>query len=198
MRHREAGAQMSLSFDGGEEWTALPHDAIERKIGAGTVVLAADSFPLSNQGLRDERDAEFVASLVGPAHRVLFDENHFGVVETGSVVKLMRKYRLEGAVVMLAIVAALFLWRSASSFLPARETRGATAVAGRETIEGLSALLHRGVSQKDLLDACFAEWSKSARRDERASRVKHEIAMTGRRDPVAAYRAASKILAEKK
>jgi len=199
LARRQAGAAgMPVILEAGPEWKRLPHGARERKFGAGSVVLVPNSFPLSNQGLRDARDPDFIAMLIGSAHHILFDENHFGVVETGSVVKLMRQYRLEGAMAMLAVVAALFLWRSASSFLPPRQARATAAVAGRESIEGLSALLHRGVGEKDLLDTCFAEWSKSARRDQRAALVEQEIARSGKRNPVEAYRAASRMLTEKK
>jgi hypothetical protein len=194
-RKTDTGMSLTLEAPDWQEWS---HGAIERKFGAGSVVLVPDSFPLSNQGLRDARDAPFISQLTGSAHHIWFDENHFGVVETGSVAKLMRQYRLEGAIAMLAIVAALFLWRSASSFLPARHARSGAAVAGRESIEGLSALLHRGIAEKDLLDACFAEWTKSAKRKDRAVRVEAEIARIGKRDPVEAYRAASGILSEKK
>ncbi len=199
------------------KWRTLASDpsdhkaeAIERDFGKGTIVLVADTFPLSNEGLRDARNPELIARMIGPARQVIFDENHFGVAETGSVTQLMRRYRLQGAVGILIVVAALFLWRSASSLLPPRESgvyqngpsaTGAArdAVAGRDSLEGLTALLHRGVSKKELLDACFAEWSKSAPRESRAGlvagRVKEEIARSG--DPVDAYRAACRTLTEK-
>jgi len=186
-------------FDPSPEWNVLSRredraTAVERNFGGGRVVLVADSFFLSNQGLREARDTELIAKLVGPAHHITFDENHFGVVETGSVVKLMRKYRLEGAVLVLALVAGLFLWRSASSFLPPRPARPAQAVMGFDSIEGLAALLHRGIGEKDLLDTCFAEWRKSAPRETRALHMETEIQRAGKRDPVAAYRAICGIL----
>ena len=195
---KTVSGEMSLTIKAGPEWTKLQRGAIERRFGPGSIVLVPDSYPLSNQGLRDSPDAAFIAALAGPANHILFDENHFGIVETGSVVKLMRKYHLEGALAVLAIVAGLFLWRSASSLLPPRRTRVRSAVAGRETIEGLAALLHRGIGEKDLANACFAEWSKTGKRDERAARVELEIASIGARDPAAAYRAASGILTEKR
>ncbi|MBZ5601358.1 MAG: hypothetical protein LAO79_03545 [Acidobacteriia bacterium] len=187
--------ETSLFFEAGPEWRAIAsHNAVERAFGKGSIVLAADTFSLSNEGLREARDAAFMASLIGPSARVIFDENHFGVVESGSVTKLMRKYHLEGAVVILAIAAALFLWRSASSFLPPREAAARDTVAGRDSTEGMAALLHRGVAEKDLLDTCFAEWSASAPR--RAARVEEELRRF-KHDPVAAYRAASRALTEK-
>ncbi len=201
-RKRVIPRATALYFDAGPEWYTLAEreghpSAVERSLGPGSVVLVADSYPLSNEGLRQSRDAAFISSVVGPARRIVFDENHFGVVETGSVMKLVRKYRLEGAVAMLALVAALFLWISASSFLPPREVRSAGAVAGRDSMEGLSALLRRGVPEKDLLATCFSEWSKTARRGAQAARVEQELARVGKQDPVEAYRAASRILTEK-
>jgi hypothetical protein len=186
--------ETALSIDGSPDWRPLTgHGAIVRTFGKGEIVIAPDSFPLSNQGLIEERDAPFLAALAGPARRVIFDENHFGVAETGSVTTLMRKYHLEGAIAVLALAAALFLWRNATSFLPPREARTDDAVTGRDSMEGMTALLHRGVPEKDLLNACFAEWTKSAPRQTRAANV--EEAIRANRDPVKAYRAATRALA---
>jgi hypothetical protein len=183
----------SLYFEAGPEWQAMgEHDAIERNFGRGSIALVADSFPLSNEGLREARDAAFLSELAGAGAKLVFDENHFGVEETGSVATLLRKYRLEGAVAVLVLAAALFLWRSASSFLPPRSKRDAEAVAGRDAMDGMTALLVRGIPEKNLLNACFAEWSKSAPRESRAAAVEDQIRVA--RDPVEAYRAACRVL----
>ena len=190
-------SQTALRLDAGPEWISLGgHGAISRSFGKGRIVLVPDSFPLSNQGLLEARDSGFISVLAGAAKTIVFDENHFGVAETGSVTTLMRKYRLEGAVAVLALAAALFLWRSASSFLPPRESRPATAVTGRDSTAGMTALLHRGIPEKDLLNACLAEWSKSAPRQDRTAQV--EEAIRAHRDPVEAYRAATHALTEQK
>jgi hypothetical protein len=190
--------ESALYFEAGPEWRPIPeHTAVERTFGKGSVVLVADTFPLSNEGLRDAHDAKLVAALAGPATRIIFDENHFGVVETGSVTKLMHKYRLEGAIAMSALAAALFLWRSASSFLPPRLAIAKDAVTGRDALHGMTALLYHGVPEKELLAACFGEWSKSTPRESRATRIEEEIRRFPN-DPVQAYRAASKILTENK
>jgi hypothetical protein len=196
----------ALFFEPGPEWRSLAPDVLERPFGKGTIVLAAETFSLSNEGLRDARDPQFITLLAGAAQRITFDENHFGVTETGSIAKLLRRYRLQGAVAVLIIVAALFLWRSASSLLPPRasgdpaSSKGATA--GRDSLDGLAALLHRGVPEKQLLAACFAEWSKSAPRDPRSELIEQEIASAGAASTVKVsivngYRAACEILTRK-
>lgn len=198
------------------------YTAVEKSFGNGTIVLVADTYPLSNEGLREAPDPALISRIDGSATRITFDENHFGVSETGSVTKLMRRYRLQGAVAILIVAAALFLWRSASSLLPPRDSpigsldtpaSGRGAIAGRDSLEGLAALLHRGVPEKQLLDACFAEWSKSTSHGSHGFRASHglgeagtaraaaaienEIARQGARAPVDAYRAACRILTEK-
>ena len=69
---------------------------VERRFGPGTVVLATDSYFLSNEALRKDRHADLLAWLVGPARQVVFDEAHFGIVDTSGVASLIRKYRLHG------------------------------------------------------------------------------------------------------
>ncbi len=143
----------AMYFQPDESWTVdLKEEdvpvVIERKFGAGTIVLVAQSYPLSNEGLRETRDAKEIAGLLGPARRILFDENHFGIEESGSVTTLMRKYHLEPAIAVLLVVAFLFLWRSASSLLPPRNSGDEEAVTGRDSQEGLVSLLERSLPQK--------------------------------------------------
>jgi hypothetical protein len=184
-----------LYFRPGPPWSILTQSdgaatTVERALAGGTVVLVADSYPLSNEGLRESRDAVSIARLIGPVHKVAFDENHFGVAESGSVVGLMRKYRLEGALAILLVVVVLFVWHSASSFLPPRESRRDRAVTGRDSQEGLTALLRRNVPEPDLLDACYREWSRSAPSARQTELVEAAIARAAGQKPADVYRAA--------
>ena len=131
----------ALYFQPVEGWTVLRQDAgspivIERQFGAGIIVMVAQTYPLSNEGLREDRDAAQIARLLGNARNISFDENHFGIQDSGSVTTLMRKYHLETAVAVLVLTALLFLWRSASSLLPPRHSDKSQAVAGRDSQEG--------------------------------------------------------------
>jgi hypothetical protein len=193
----------ALSLDPGPEWTVLATraglpSAAAKHFGAGSIVLFTDSYLLSNEGLRESRNPELIASLLGSARRIEFDENHLGVADEGGVAVLLRKYRLEGALAVLLLAVALFIWASASSFLPPREQRPDDTVAGRDAQEGLAALLRRGVPEKDLLDTCFREWSRSAPSARVARNVEEEIARWRGRDPLDAYRAAQATIAEKR
>jgi len=160
VEHGEIPRESALELKPGAEWTRLAEGAFERKLGNGSVALVSESYPLSNEGLREERNVRLIAKLAGAANKVVFDENHFGVVETGSITKLMRKYDLEGALAVLALVAGLFLWRSGSSLLPSRAPGAEQAVTGRDSLDGMVALLRRGIPEKDLLRVCYREVQK--------------------------------------
>jgi len=199
----EIPRESAMYFEPGLEWRVLEKrqgDAaiVKRDFSGGTLVLVSDSFPLSNQGLLDDSQAALIAQLIGPAKRVLFDENQFGVSETGSVAVLIRKYRLETAIGMLLAIAGLFIWHSASSFLPPREGTRAAPVSGRDLHEGLAALLRRNIPLGQLLATCLKEWSRSARQRGRADLVQAEIQQWTGRDPAAGYRAICRVLTERK
>jgi hypothetical protein len=187
----------ALEFKAGPVWKPLDDGALERPMGKGTVVLASDSYPLSNEGLREEHDSDLIVKLAGPATEVVFDENHFGVVETGSVVKLMRKYHLEGALAVLVLVAALFLWRSASSLLPSRAPLAEQALTGRDSLEGMTALLRRGIAEKDLVRICVEEWKKTSLNDHTSHENALDETLIDHKNVVTAYREIAKALVEK-
>jgi hypothetical protein len=192
----------ALYFEPGKEWNITKLDdevpiVIERQFGAGTIVLVAQPYPLSNEGLRQSRDAVSIASLLGDGRDIAFDENHFGIQETGSVTTLMRKYHLEPAIGVLMVTALLFLWRSASSLLPPTRSNHAEAVAGRDAQEGMVSLLERSLPEKDLLSTGYKEWARMAAGNRRANILQAEIQRRGGEPVVQIYRAASQILRQK-
>src|SRR5262249_50711487 len=67
---------------------------VERKFGAGTVVMAGDSYFISNEAMVNDRHPELLSWLVGASHDVVFDEAHFGIMQTEGVAALFRKYHL--------------------------------------------------------------------------------------------------------
>jgi hypothetical protein len=178
---------------------------VERKFGSGTVVLATDSYFVSNEALRKDRHAELLAWLVGPARKVVFDEAHFGIVDSSGVASLIRKYRLYWLAAGVLLLAGLFIWQNSVSFVPpAPEERDPGYVAGKEAAAGFVNLLRRNLSLRDMLSTCFAEWKKSFPQGARSSAAKigqaqaaldAEAALPHRqRDPVRTYQEICRIL----
>jgi hypothetical protein len=146
---------------------------VERSFGAGSLVLSTDSYFVSNESLRRERHAELLAWLAGGRSEIIFDETHLGVEERPGVAGLMRQYHLQGVLLALALIAALFLWKNSVPLVPpppgdADEGRGAL-VEGKQASAGFASLLRRGIAPGDLLFTCFAEWKSACARQPRAA-----------------------------
>jgi hypothetical protein len=152
---------------------------IERTSGAGTVVLASDSYFVSNEAMRASRKPALLAWLAGNSRRFVFDETHHSVFEHPGVANLLRKYRLHGLIAGLLVLTAVFVWKSAASFLPRdRESENTEAViTGRDAYSGFTNLLRRGVRPRDLLPVCLAEWRRSS--PELARRLEEKLAPFG-------------------
>lgn len=186
-----------------ETWTTLYARGtnavfVEKRHGKGTMVIASDSFFVSNEAMQRVRHAGLLAWLVGPARNVVFDESHFGIVESSGVTALMRKYRLHGVMFGFILLASLFIWKNSVSFvpLPAPAARD-NLVTGKDSAVGFVNLLRHNISTKDILQTCFDEWTKSLRRrtdytiagvEQAQAVMQAELRRTAhRRDPVAAY-----------
>ena len=179
---------------------------VERAWGKGTIVLASDSYFLSNEAMRRERHPALLAWLAGPNRRVVFDETHFGIGENPGIATLVRRYRLHGVVLALAVLAALFVWKNASCFLPPHETEadGGEIVAGRDSAEGFVNLLRRSVPQRELMKTCVAEWKRAfghrsgfGEKLRQIETIAAETQSAKARDAVEAYRRIARALAMK-
>jgi hypothetical protein len=135
---------------------------IERKFGTGSVVMATDSYFISNEAMSRDRHADLLAWFIGGNKNVVFDEAHLGIVETSGVAALMRKYRLEGLAGGLILLAVLFIWKNSTSLVPPMgDGKPEQFVTGKGSAEGFVNLLRRSVARRDILATCFAEWKKS-------------------------------------
>ena len=146
---------------------------VERKFGRGTVVVATDSYFVSNEAMLKDRHADFLAWLVGSSKTVVFDEAHLGTVVTSGVSGLMRKYRLYWFIAGLIVLAALFIWKNSLSLAPRyAEQKQEEYIAGKEAASGFVNLLRRNIPVSKLLETCFAEWKKSAANSGKYSKVR--------------------------
>jgi hypothetical protein len=176
--------------------------AIVRRFGNGSIALLANGYLLSNQALLESRDTQLLASLIrGPSEHFTFDEYHFGISETGSIVALGRKYGLSGLAAGLALLFGLFVWQSSASFLPPRE-EVEPELLGKSAVSGFVNLLRRGISRADLLPLCAKQWRKSLPLVSYCSSAKlkqiDDAVTAGTVDPLTAYQRISRILGERK
>lgn len=174
---------------------------IQRAFGTGSIVLAANPFPFSNEALADNPNTELLARLIGANRRIIFDESHFGISQNPGVAMLARQYRLHGVALAILALMLLFVWRNASLFPPVKEPERDTAniIRGQETATGLSRLLRRTVAQPNLIDTCVAEWQKTPAghrlTPEKIDEVKQRAhGPAAAREPVRVYREITSLL----
>jgi hypothetical protein len=163
--------------------------AIERNFGKGSVVLMAESSDFTNEStVALDRLAE-IAGVLGPYPRIIFDEEHLGIAESGSVVGMARRFRLTGLAIGLGLCAALFIWRNASGFPPPAPARPGERFSGRTSHAGLLTLLKRHIPPAELATVCWREWLGVNRHEVTADRVKKAEEILANSAPQAARRA---------
>ncbi|MHC4717038.1 MAG: DUF4350 domain-containing protein, partial [Planctomycetota bacterium] len=182
----------------------------ERRCGRGSVVVATDSYFLSNEAMHADPSPGVLAWLVD-GDRAVFDERHLGVKEDPGIATLGRRYHLAGMFFVLGGLAGLFIWKNAAGFLPRDpayvERLSGASVSGRGSSAALLNLLRRTIPPEDLLTACLAEWDRSGglgRSDRTGRRARAEAVVNEQkraprkhRNPVAAYRFICRILSER-
>ncbi len=182
---------------------------LERAFGKGSVVVASDSYFLSNEAMTKDRHAEFLAWLIGANKHVVFDEAHLGIVDSPGIAMLMRQYRLHGLAAGLLLLAGLFVWKNSTSLVPPQpEEQREDFVSGKDSASGFVNLLRRNISPRDLFAVCFAEWKKSAAPAGKFSQARLQQAEAmfhaensrpaGERNPVATYQQISETLGNRK
>jgi hypothetical protein len=135
---------------------------IERSYGKGSIILASDSFFLSNEAMKSKRYPHLLSWLCGAHTKIIFDETHLGVRKSPGIATLLRKYGLAPFLISLLGLALLAVWKESARFIPAyEEDKQAVVDPGKDVSTGLTNLLHRNISPNDILSACLEEWKRS-------------------------------------
>lgn len=153
----------SLYFSATPGWTTLSAIAgramvVERAFGKGSIVLFAGSEDFTNLATVDASHLDLVTLAIGSNTHIIFDEQHLGIAESGSVVALARHFHLMGVGLGLALCAALLLWRKGVDFPPPAHATASTHLAGRTAHAGLITLLRRHVAPQSLAKVAWQEW----------------------------------------
>jgi hypothetical protein len=139
---------------------------VRRTWGKGEIILATDSYFISNEALRNDRRPQLLSFVTGAPGRLLFDETHLGTEEKEGVMFLAEKFKLEGYLYGILGVVLLFLWRNSAPLVPPRLIgRNAAlggAVSGKDSRSGLVNLLRRNIAASEILKTSFGEWRRVA------------------------------------
>jgi hypothetical protein len=174
---------------------------LERSFGAGSIVLASDSYFVSNEALLVDRAPAVLAWLVGGARHIIFDESHLNIREHLGVASLLRRHGLGGLVAGFVLLLMLWLWRNTTFTLAPTASAGHAdeIVSGRDSFTGFVHLLRRGPPPSELLRVCFGEWTKSARSSSgNRARDIDAVAAAIEDNPVTSYNKITELLRPKK
>jgi hypothetical protein len=165
-----------LYFSEAPAWTALERNgtkliAIERSFGKGAVALLASSADFSNHSAVESNRLPQVTAALGTNTRIVFDESHLGIAESGSVMGLARRFHMMGIAAGLAICAVLFIWRNASAFPNVGQAGRPVSLTGRTSASGLLTLLRKNIPPSDLTAACWQEWLTARSREFSPDRI---------------------------
>jgi hypothetical protein len=135
---------------------------LEQKVGLGSIVVVADTFPFSNEALRVECSPAFLLWALGRGD-VVFDETHLGIRGGSGVAVLMREFRLHGLILGSLLLAGLWIWRNAAPLVPPPQiTEDAEqAMEGKTAREAVVHLLRKNLKGADALRAGLEEWAKA-------------------------------------
>ncbi len=173
---RLAADSRGVYFSKAEGWEVIDragHRAVtvQRAFGRGSIVMLADGAVFDNESAIAGDRLGAVTAALGGSSRIVFDESHFGIRQSGSVVGLARRFRLTGMALGLIGCALLWIWRNASAFPPPARTAPVERMAGRTSAAGLVTLLRRYIAPSGIADACWEEWVAANRRAAPAAAV---------------------------
>ena len=135
---------------------------VERTFGNGTLVLATDSYLVSNEGLWRDRQPELLSWLIGPYASIVFDETHLGIREAPGVMSLVRQYHLEGILAGTILLAGLLIWKSMTSLVPPQSLlRPGVIETEFDSAQGFTNLLKRNIAPSKLLGVCIEQGTRS-------------------------------------
>jgi len=155
-----------LEFEPDSEWstlaTAEQHPTIASlSRGKGSIIVTTDSYPFSNEAQAHERHTPFLLALFSNRSNIIFEEAHLGVANEPGLVRLLRQYHLHGILAGGILLFIVLLWQGSGSLIPVDQHKdlGATssgATSGRDSSDGLLALLESGLPPRRLLEECIA------------------------------------------
>jgi len=132
--------------------------------GGGSIILCADSYAFSNEGLANEKNAELLLFFLNGRRDIVFDETHLGAVKTRNIIWLAKKFNLIPFLLAAALTLLLYIWRSL--LLPYNNSAAGNDESLSEDFSksSLVNMLRANYAVKDLIKECWNEFNNSRSR----------------------------------
>lgn len=121
----------------------------------GQLILIADSYFISNQGLKEEPAPAFLSYLIGKNKTVIIDETHLEVSGITGIMLLIKRYNMQYCLWAILIIGIVFVWKSRSSLLPPDrqliEKLQQNIIVGESSAVSMNNLITRSMNPKDIV-----------------------------------------------
>lgn len=131
----------------GEDGTVI---GASRRVGEGTFVWLADSFPLHNEGLGDPQAAVAVVAMIDPFGPVMFDEYRHGYTEAGGVWAVIPP-RWQTTLVLGGVAALVILIGYGRRFGPPYDTSRRLPPGREAYLEAVAGIMARSGDRREAL-----------------------------------------------
>jgi len=169
-----------LDLDQAELWTTLyaideTPVVASKSVGSGTLIISADSYPFTNEGLLNNSNSEFFAWLLKEKESIRFIELHLGVTRSKGLIFLAREHGFESTLILALLAAIAFIWSSSFSPSPKIEIEPFDLLAdsskGKTSNTGLQNLLRDAYEENAIAQAAYLQWSASLRKNAYSNKV---------------------------
>ncbi|MEM7673520.1 MAG: hypothetical protein AAF212_09285, partial [Verrucomicrobiota bacterium] len=162
--------------------------AAYRNYGRGSIVMFGDDYLFSNEALYLRRDLELFHWLLAGSDTVIFDEAHFGIVQTTGIVDLVKKYKLFPVILVGFLFLFAWIWKNAVPLLPPHSDGDPSAVVAESSSDhGLSELINRFLPAQEQPLRAFELWEKSVLSNP-AEALRYQQELKNAREAIAAFK----------
>jgi hypothetical protein len=113
--------------------------AAVRPVKKGSVIAVSDPFPITNEGIRESDNAEFLGWIIDSSQGpIIFDELRHGLAEKQNVMNYARKSNLHLVFFQALIIYALVWWASAARSGRIRAPQSTSHIESREFLGALA------------------------------------------------------------
>ncbi|HEX5790788.1 MAG TPA: hypothetical protein VFY13_06520, partial [Luteolibacter sp.] len=154
-----------LTIEEGSDWKPLAKVGEQITMASlqrskGSIIVVSDSYPFSNEAQLRDRHSDLMLALLAGKTRIVFNEFHLGVSTDPGIMQLVRQYHLHGLIAGGLLLLLLLFWQGSSSLIPTNPDKDfgigeQGAVTGRDSTDGLVALLETGLKPSALLGECI-------------------------------------------
>lgn len=154
-----------LTIEEGSDWKPLAKVGEHITMASlqrskGSIIVVSDSYPFSNEAQLRDRHSDLMLALLAGKTRIVFNEFHLGVSTEPGIMQLVRQYHLHGLIAGGLLLLLLLFWQGSSSLIPTDPDKDfgigeRGAVTGRDSTDGLVALLETGLKPSALLGECI-------------------------------------------